>query len=1008
MRLPFKSGTALAGLLLAAWVSGAESPTQGKASKPAIAAATPASPGAPSPAAIEPPSIASGARRFGPPRRAEGVLPPVLLNLDSVRLAVMEPNGVFPGDLDLYPPNARADRYRLARVMSVLRNPFRLEGVVDEVLARSEPYTSVGKPLPVPPDFLWPLLDAEPFAWPEQLPGLPGSPDSALARIRAGLADHMAALGPAERDFLFKEASSLFLEEEEDTTLLPVEGELKRLREEARAHRILELAGRLHRPGLVRAASAAWGLQAWILDSLRAPDTTGHRAFLARLKALAAKAKVPVRIGTKGPDRHRPDRGIWIDPGGDDQWDMAPRARPGEFLLIIDLAGNDLYRSNDSLSRSPGNLGVNLLADLGGNDHYLGSNYAFGSALFGYSHLFDAAGHDYYEGRCASLAFAAFGLGVLQDEAGSDTYSASLLSQGASSTWGLGLLLDRGGDDRYMARPTFKDDLRYNDRYIHMVQGFSTGLAPDYSGGIGILRDQGGNDVYLADIYGQGSGYWYAMGLLLDESGDDRYEAHQYAQGAGVHIAVGAAVDWAGNDHRASKGVSQGCGHDLGLGLLHDRAGDDNYLGTDKVQGSGSANGLGILHDQGGKDFYTSINPKMALGDADMRRDRGSFGFFLDGGGQDAYTAHVDNESWRTFDGVSKGNGYGLDQADDLPSMPLQAPAPAEALPPPPVTEPAVAAMSGADSAAKDSTAAARPLAAAQGDSLGPLPAPSKRPAVDGGAQLPVFSWQPPVLTSQDSLFLVAATGEPRFKPLRDSAEKRLREAGAQTLEYLAARRLTGQTPRQRHYVERLFTVISDSGRRKEPLLQLEAALKAAPDSVRVQLLRIGSAMGDSNFLPVARTWLDADSVEVRRMAVRALGSHPRASDVRLLLDGLEKTEGLEKQMRLWALSQHRRLEEWKAVLPILKDPKQYNRQWARRIVARGAFMDWSGLEKLAPTVLPKDTTRMDERLEWALLASEMPGHRSRDYLEKAIPLLEPRQRVFYRGLSGKFPKKVR
>lgn len=936
--------------------------------------------------------IAPGARRFGPPRRVEGALPPVLLNLDSVRLAVMEPNGVFPGDLDLYPAASKADRYRLARVTSVLRNPFRLEGVVDEALARTEPYTSAGRPMPVPPDLLWPLLDAEPGAWPEQGPGpgQHGSPDSAFARIRAGLAEHMAGLGQGERDFLFKEASSLFLEEEEDTSLTPVQSELKRLKEEARAQRILDLAGRLHRPGLVRAASAAWGLQAWILDSLQGLDTASQAGFLARLKALGARARMPVRIGTRGADRHKPDRGIWIDLGGDDQWDMAPRAKPGEFLLIVDLGGDDLYRAKDSLSRSPGNLGVNLLADLGGDDHYVGSNYAFGSALFGYSHLFDAAGHDYYEGRCAALGFAAFGIGVLQDEAGSDTYSAALLSQGASSTYGLGLLLDRGGDDRYLARPTFKDDLRYNDHHIHMMQGFSTGLAPDYSGGVGILRDQAGNDVYLADIFGQGAAYWYALGLLLDESGDDRYEAHQYAQGAGVHIAVGAAVDWAGNDHRASKGVSQGCGHDLAFGLLHDREGDDNYLGTDKVQGSGSANGLGVLHDQSGKDVYTSLNPKMALGDADMRRDRGSFGFFLDGGGTDAYSAHADKEAWRVFDGLTKGNGYGLDQADDLPSMPLRDAAESRALP----AEPPTALASAAD-------------AMTSVDSLRPLPAPSIRSAKDAGAQLPVFAWKDPVLSTQDSLFLAAATGEPRFKALRDSAEKRLKEAGGATLEYLTARRLTGQTPRQRHYVERLFTVISDSGRRKEPLEQLEEALKAAPDSVRIQLLRIGSALGDSNFLPIARTWLDADSMEVRRMAVRSLGCYPKAADVKGLLDGLDKTEGMEKQMRLWALSQQRRLEDWKAVLPILKDAKQYNRQWARRITAKGAYMDWSMLEKLAPTVLPKDTTRMEERLEWALLASEMPGHKSRDYLEKAVPLLEPHQRVFFRGMVGKFPKRV-
>jgi hypothetical protein len=185
-------------------------------------------------------ALAADGSPSGVPRRAGSSLPADLLALDSVRLAVMEPNGVFPGDLDLLPPGGRRDRFRLSRVESVLGNPFRLEGVVEEVLARTEPFprtqasadSVAARPLPVPPDFLWPLLDAEPEVRPGWLPGMPGSPDSALGRIRAGLDGQMAALSSAERDFLFREASSLFLEEEEDTSLAPVAMEPVRAREE--------------------------------------------------------------------------------------------------------------------------------------------------------------------------------------------------------------------------------------------------------------------------------------------------------------------------------------------------------------------------------------------------------------------------------------------------------------------------------------------------------------------------------------------------------------------------------------------------------------------------------------------------------------------------------------------------------------------------------------------------------------------------------------------------------
>lgn len=903
------------------------------------------------------------------PRRLEGVLPSPLLDLDSVRLAVMEPNGVFAGDLDLRPLSGKADRFRLSRVETVLRNPFRLEGVVEEVLARTEPYSGGGAAaLPIPPEFLWPLLDAVPGNWAGELPGEPGSTDSALGRIRSGLADHVSGLSSEEAVFLFREASSLFLQEEEDTSLTAVQAELRRLKEDARAHKILELAGRLHRPGLIRASSAAWGLQVRILDSLRGP---GSETFLKRLGGIAAKTGVPFKVGGMGADRHRPDRGIWIDLGGDDQYDLAPRGRPGEFLLIVDLGGNDLYRGQDSLHRSPGNMGVSMIADLAGNDHYIGSNYAFGSALFGYSSVFDAAGHDYYEGRCASLAFAAFGIGMIQDESGGDTYSASLMSEGASATMGLGLLIDRAGNDRYLARPTFQDDLRYTDHYINMVQGFSTGLAPDYSGGVGVLRDQRGNDVYLADIFGQGSAYWYALGLLLDEAGDDRYEAHQYAQGAGVHIAVGAAIDWAGADHRASKGVSQGCGHDLGFGLLHDRAGDDNYLGTDKVQGSGSANGLGVLHDGGGDDVYTSLNPEMALGDADMRRDRGSFGFFLDGGGTDRYSRRADGEAWRVFNGKTKGNGYGLDQGEALPTT----------LPP----GGAIGSPGPLPEAATRSRGAEKPSRATSG--LIDAGAPAAQSEIPSGpvASGPVFTYAPPALSGTDTLFIVAATGEPRFKGVRDSSENLLRLGGGATLDYLVANRLTGQTPRQRHYVERLFTVISDSGRRREPVERLQAALGNAPDSVKVQLLRIGSALEDTAFLPVARAWLKADNADVRKMAVRSLGVHPDAADRPFLMEGLDKLDAPERQMRLWALAQHPPLKDWRRLLPFLKDEKQYNRQLVRQIVVKA-----SGSIPGKPDA--------EERLEWALLALEMPGPASKAYLTRMLPQLDANQRRFFQS----------
>lgn len=871
------------------------------------------------------------------------------LDLGAVRDALMAPNGVAAQDLDLYPPLAKPDIFRLSRVTAVLHNPFLLDTVIAEVMSRTAPRGDSAA-LPVNPDSLWPLLDAPPAVAGPAAQAF--SPTVALEDIRKGLAEQTSGLTPKEKDFFYREASSMFLQDEEDTTLAPIPAELKRLEEEAKIHRLMDIAGRLRREALTKAAGAAWKLETWIISEARA-----GRAQKA-IAALRAAGTFPVHVSGKGADHLRPDRGIWIDEGGDDTYELAPAGKPGQFLLVVDLGGDDLYVAKDSLFRSAGNLGIDLLADLGGNDHYLGSNFAFGAALGGYAHLFDAAGSDYYEGRCASLGFAAFGIGILEDMGGSDTYSASLMSEGASSTRGLGALLDRAGNDRYIARPTFLDDLRYNDHFIQMVQGFSTGNSPDFSGGIGLLRDTRGDDFYLADIFGQGSAYWYSLGLLLDESGNDRYEAHQYAQGAGVHIAVGAAVDWGGNDRRASKGVSQGCGHDQGFGLLYDKSGDDDYLATDMSQGGGSANGLGILQDDAGNDTYRGLNPDMTLGHADMRRDRGSFGFFLDQGGKDKYAIRADSAAWRVFNGKTKGNGFGI----DLP----------------------------------DSAAIPKGSDAVEAAAIVPEPAP----AAHLSPLKKETEWKAPVLSHFDSLFIPAATGEPRFQAVRDSAEKGLVAAGGAALDYILANRLSGQTPRQRHYIERVFTLVADSGRNPVAVARLAAALKTAPDSLKPQLLYIGSEMKDSNFLPVARTLLRHDSAEVRKMALRSLGSYPDTASLRDLFDGLDKTEGLERQQRLWALSRFASIKDWQRLIPLLKDPFLYNRQWVRQILVKAAG-DWPTLVKHIPAAAAAAPGDKALKLEWVLMAMDLPGPASRAFLKQQTRLLDPARKKFILSAMG-------
>jgi hypothetical protein len=259
-------------------------------------------------------------------------------------------------------------------------------------------------------------------------------------------------------------------------------------------------------------------------------------------------------------------------------------------------------------------------------------------------------------------------------------------------------------------------------------------------------------------------------------------------------------------------------------------------------------------------------------------------------------------------------------------------------------------------------------------------------------------AWTPPVYLRQDSLFLAAATGEPRFELLRDSCEKKLVSEDTATLRYLLAQRLTAQTPRQRHYVQRLFTQISDSGRNAGPSRLLTAALADAPDSLRPQLLHIGSKLGDSAFRLAALPFLASKDPDTRRMAARCLGTYPHPDNAALLWKGLEKTSGLERHQRLWSLGAQGKVREWKRLFPLLGDPHQFNRRQARDLLLAAADSSWDRLRRALPARHDNDAFKA-----WGLLAFESRG--SDAFLAEALRRLpgeEARRLRAFRRIQAK------
>ncbi len=377
---------------------------------------------------------------------------------------------------------------------------------------------------------------------------------------------------------------------------------------------------------------------------------------------------VTVVVGTLGDDVYTGDAELIIDPGGDDRYEFEPPTGPLDrpIQIVIDLAGDDAYRG----SVGAGLFGTSIVIDAGGDDVYDGDDYTQGCGVFGVGLVWDEAGDDIYRAGSAAQGVGYFGIGAIVDAAGNDTYRIESYGQGLGGTSGLGLIDDRAGNDAYLSGGRQTDVLRYDDHYVTMSQGVGLGMRPVASGGVGMLVDRHGNDTYVADIFGQGAGYWFGIGALIDTHGHDRYNAYQYAQGSGVHLAAGYLVDRWGHDAYVSNGVSQGSGHDLSTGILYDETGDDSYVTEGLSLGAGNANGISLFVDMTGADGYLARRSDV-LGYSDQRREYGMIGVALDLAGRDIYGAPwgADSTWW-----AHSTYGVGVDREWELGESPSREP----------------------------------------------------------------------------------------------------------------------------------------------------------------------------------------------------------------------------------------------------------------------------------------------------------------------------------------------
>ena len=363
---------------------------------------------------------------------------------------------------------------------------------------------------------------------------------------------------------------------------------------------------------------------------------------------------------------------IVLGGAGDDEY------APGEYLMIMDTAGDDAYRGgaanasvqnwvsiivdgsgDDTYDAGPeaqpgfgaGIMGYAYLVDLEGADEYYGGALTQGVGLFGVGALLDLAGDDVYDGYVGAQGAGIFGIGVLADAGGKDQYHCYQMGQGYGFTKGIGMLVDGSGDDHYIAED---EDIVFpspqtGEHNANLAQGVGFGKRADFvdghswAGGLGFLVDGAGDDVYDAGLFAQGCAYWYAIGLLSDAGGNDEYNGIWYVQGSGAHFGLGILLESEGDDvYNAEMNMAQGAGHDFTLGFLIEEAGDDRYNAPNLSLGGGNANGIGMFWDKTGNDRYNctagiTLGRANRAGRGGLRDHINTIGFFLDTGGYDVY-----------------------------------------------------------------------------------------------------------------------------------------------------------------------------------------------------------------------------------------------------------------------------------------------------------------------------------------------------------------------------------
>jgi hypothetical protein len=419
---------------------------------------------------------------------------------------------------------------------------------------------------------------------------------------------------------------------------------------------LLDLAGRVDLDALMS--------QTRVLLELLSPEFLASLAQAAEASgqdlnaAVVAERKTQfgdIVVGGRGRARYGGrEFAALFELGGDDVyanaqatsiWGSIPSA------LIVDFAGDDAFETHSAFSQGCGDMGVGILADLSGDDNYIGMKYTQGAGFCGVGMLIDGVGNDTYRGLQMHQGIGHWGVGALLDGGGDDRYEAHCCSQGVGLPGGMGIVHDLGdGADSYYCKGDQASGYGTAGVFEGWGQGVGFGYRPYASGGVGIALDEGGSDRMEAGNFSQGGGYFYGFGTLYSGGEEaDRYIGSRWAQGFGCHQAAGCMIEEGGDDEYLTRyAVAQGIAWDEAVCLFIEQAGDDRYEGGGFSQGASAHNGFTIFLERQGDDSYLYTNQARAGGND--YHGGSSLSFFADlGGGADSYPSRSNDTT--EFDG---------------------------------------------------------------------------------------------------------------------------------------------------------------------------------------------------------------------------------------------------------------------------------------------------------------------------------------------------------------------